>query len=113
MIPSQSVLFERVGSLDSLLVSLALGVVLGLGGLVADGVLGSRGTDNMLARYSGLKLSMCEDIPSADASVGVLGNLLVGLLGGGGSGLLNLLRDVVGTLLDGIHCDVWWLVDLV
>lgn len=47
----------------------------------------------------------CENLPSADVGVAVLGNLLVGLLAGTGGGLLDLLGDVVGTLLDGIHFD--------
>lgn len=48
--------------------------------LVDEGILGSRGT-------------------SADLGVAVLGNLLVGLLGGLGTGALNALRDVVGGVL--------------
>lgn len=43
-------------------------------------------------------------IPSADGGIAVLGNLLVGLLGGSAGGLLDSLGDVVGTLLEGIHC---------
>lgn len=67
-----------------------------------------------------------QDIPGAERSVGVLGGLLVGLLGSlvggawstlsapchrGGSNTrrgrhtLNLVRDVVAGLLDGIHGD--------
>ena len=37
----------------------------------------------------------------------VLGNLLVGLLGSSGSGALDLVRDVVAGVLDGIHVDGW------
>lgn len=77
-------------SLDGLLVGLALALVLLLLGLVANSVLGSRGT-------------------GAEAGIRVLGDLLVGLLGGTRGGLLSLLSDVVGALLDGIHCDGWWL----
>lgn len=44
-------------------------------------------------------------LPGTDTGVAVLGNLLVGLLAGTGSGLLDLLGNVVGTLLDGIHYD--------
>lgn len=43
-------------------------------------------------------------IPSADGGIAVLGNLLVGLLGGSAGSLLDSLGDVVGTLLEGIHC---------
>lgn len=46
-----------------------------------------------------------DNSPSAEGSVAVLSNLLVGLLGGTGSGLLDLLGDEVGALLDGIHCE--------
>ena len=48
------------------------------------------------------------DEPSAERGVGVLGDLLVGLLGGALSGLLDRLGDVVGALLDGIHGDCGW-----
>jgi hypothetical protein len=48
---------------------------------------------------------MCQDSPSADGGIRVLGDLLVGLLGGTRGGFLGLLGNVVGTLLDGIHCD--------
>lgn len=46
------------------------------------------------------------DLPSANVGVAVLGDLLVGLLAGTGDGTLNSLRDVVGGLLDGLHCEV-------
>lgn len=39
----------------------------------------------------------------AERSVGVLGDLLVGLLGGAGDGLVDLVRGKVGGVLDGIH----------
>lgn len=45
------------------------------------------------------------NIPSADGSIRVLGDLLVGLLGGTAGGLLGSLGDVVGTLLDRLHCE--------
>jgi len=41
--------------------------------------------------------------------VAVLGDVLVGLLGGGGSGALDLVRDVVAGVLDGLHVDGWGL----
>lgn len=44
------------------------------------------------------------NIPSADGGIVVLGNLLVGLLGGTAGSLLDSLGDVVDTLLEGIHC---------
>lgn len=49
------------------------------------------------------------DLPGAEAGIRVLGDLLVGLLGGTRGSLLSLLSDVVGALLDGIHCDRLWL----
>lgn len=59
---------------------IGLGVVDLLVLLVTDGVDGSAGA-------------------GADFGVGVLGDLLVGLLGSGGTGALNGLSDVVGGLL--------------
>lgn len=44
-------------------------------------------------------------LPSADAGVVVLGDVLVGLLGDTAGGALDLVRDVVAGLLDGIHGD--------
>lgn len=41
----------------------------------------------------------------ADGDVGVLGDLLVGLLGSGVEDLRGLVGDVVGGVLDGIHFD--------
>lgn len=41
----------------------------------------------------------------ADGDVGVLGDLLVGLLGSRVEDLRGLVGDVVGGVLDGIHCD--------
>lgn len=51
------------------------------------------------------------DLPGGDRDVAVLGNLLVGLLGSTGGDRLNSLSDVVGTLLDGLHCDSGWLFE--
>lgn len=59
---------------------IGLGVVLGLVHLVSNGVLGG-------------------GCAGAQASITVLGDLLVGLLGGGGSGTLDGLGDVVGSVL--------------
>jgi hypothetical protein len=73
---------------DGLLVGLGRSVVLVLLGLVADGVAG------------GFEAS-------ADVGVVVLGNLLVGLLGSLVGTTLELVRDVVAGLLDGIHFGVW------
>jgi hypothetical protein len=50
---------------------------------------------------------MTGSLPGADGGVAVLGNLLVSLLGGTGDGLLSLLGDKVGALLDGVHYDCW------
>ena len=74
--------------LGSLLVNIGSAVVLLLVHLVTDGVLGSGGA-------------------GADGGVAVLGNLLVGLLGGGGESALNGLRDVVGGVVDLVHFDGW------
>jgi hypothetical protein len=75
-----------VGNLvgGGLLVGLGRSVVLVLLGLVPDGI------------TSGLKAS-------TDAGVVVLGDVLVGLLGSLVGGALDLVRDVVAGLLDGIH----------
>jgi uncharacterized ion transporter superfamily protein YfcC len=78
----QEKLADLVGG--SLLVGLGRSVVLVLLGLVPDGI------------TSGLEAS-------ADAGVVVLGDLLVGLLGSLVGGALELVRDVVAGLLDGIH----------
>ena len=45
-------------------------------------------------------------LPSADGGVGVLGDLLVGLLADTGGGTLDALGDVVESLLSGLHCIV-------
>jgi hypothetical protein len=49
-----------------------------------------------------------ESLPSAERGVAVLGDLLVGLLGGTASGLRDLLGNEVGTLLERIHCNGLW-----
>jgi hypothetical protein len=74
---------------ESLLVGLGRSVALALLGLVADGVAG------------GLEAS-------ADVGVVVLGDVLVGLLGSLVGSALELVRDVVAGLLDGIHGDRVW-----
>jgi len=74
--------------LGSLLVDIGSAVVLLLVDLVTDGVLGGGGT-------------------GAEGGVAVLGNLLVALLGGSGESALNGLRDVVGGVVDLVHCDGW------
>lgn len=56
---------------------ISLSVVCLLIKLVADGIAGSLGT-------------------GAEGGIAVLGDLLVGLLAGGGTGTLDGLRDVVG-----------------
>lgn len=59
---------------------ISLGVVLGLIHLVSNGILGSRGT-------------------RSEGRVSVLGDLLVGLLRGSGTGALDGLGNVVGGVL--------------
>jgi len=75
--------------LGSLLVEVSRLVVLLLVELVTDGILGSGGT-------------------SAEGSVRVLGNGLVGLLGASAGGALDGVSDVVGGVLDVIHFDGWF-----
>jgi hypothetical protein len=96
-----------VGS--TLLVGLSLGVVRRLVHLVTQSVLGSaHAVKKPLAIQShtcnGLDLERCVNLPSSNVGVVVLGNLLVGLLGGLGGGALDGLSDVVGSVLDGVHC---------
>ena len=92
---------------------LALGVVLGLVNLVAESVLGGGGTVEEIVRTIVIdkRRGKKEVLPSADGGVAVLGDVLVGFLGGSRGSLLDLLADVVGTLLDGIHCDGWLLFE--
>ena len=91
---------------------LALGVVLGLVNLVAESVLGGGGTVELIVRIIVIeKRREKEVLPSADGGVAVLGDVLVGFLGGSRGSLLDLLADVVGTLLDGIHCNGWLLFE--
>jgi hypothetical protein len=86
-------------------VSLSLGVVLILVKLVTKGVLGSRGTGIMLACIANRQARV--NVPGAEGSVRVLSNVLVGLLGGSAGSLLDRLGDVVDTLLERIHCEVF------
>ena len=72
--------------LGGLLVDIGRGVVLLLVNLIADGILGGRGT-------------------SAEAGIVVLGNRLVGLLGRGAGGALDRVSDVVGGVVDLVHVD--------
>lgn len=72
--------------LDGLLVDIGRSVVLLLVNLVADGILGGRRT-------------------SGNVGVVVLGDRLVGLLGGGAGGTLDGVRDVVGGVRNLVHVD--------
>ncbi len=91
--------------------SVGLGVVAALVELVTDGVLGSsqavkEAVSIAVVECSGLLNGRSSHVPGADVGVAVLGNLLVGLLGDTRDGTLDSLRDVVGGLLGGLHCDV-------
>lgn len=91
-----------------LLVGLGRSVVLVLLGLVRDGVAGGLDTVGWgLANCCRLSSDGCMKrcLPSAETSVVVLGNVLVGLLGSLVGGALDLVGDVVTGLLDGIHDD--------
>jgi hypothetical protein len=44
-------------------------------------------------------------IPGGEGGIAVLGDLLVGLLGGGRDALLDGLADVVDGVLDSLHCE--------
>lgn len=60
---------------------------------------------------SSSKIGMC--LPGANVGVGVLGDVLVGLLGGLGSAALDGLGDVVCGVLDGLHfVGLVWLIEL-
>lgn len=88
----------------------SLGVVAALVELVTNGILGSGQTVERLLGYTFRSIQGCSmreesHIPGADIGVAVLGNLLVGLLGGARDGTLDSLRDVVGGLLGGLHCE--------
>jgi hypothetical protein len=92
--------------LDGLLVDISLAVVAGLLNLVAQSVLGGGQTVktlvNLVHEYSSRNE---ESLPGGGVDVAILGDLLVGLLGSTRGSALNGLRDVVGGLLDGLHCD--------
>jgi len=72
--------------LSSLTVDIGLSVMGLLVDLVADGIEAGLGA-------------------GGDGGVGVFGDVLVGFFGGGAAGALDGLGDVVGCVLDGIHCD--------
>lgn len=93
---------DLVGS--SLLVGLGRSVVLLLLGLVGDGIASGGET----ARLSAIMLNGSREkgcLPVGDTDVGVLGDLLVGLLGSTVGGALDLVGDEVTGVLDGIHVD--------
>lgn len=72
--------------------------------LVTNSVLGGRGTVEMLEKFEPeCDARLC--LPSANGDVAILGNLLVGLLRSTGGGTLDGLRDVVESLLGGLHCE--------
>lgn len=97
--------------LGSLLVDAGRGVVLGLVGLVTYGILGSGSTDEFVSKMSRGTSGSSGNIPSADGSIAVLGDALVGLLGGGVHRSLNGVGDVVGSVLDSVsHFDGWLVV---
>ena len=94
--------------LGSLLVDVGVDGVSLLVDLVTESILG--GGSAVCLLLAGelmlcLTVSKVQDIPGGEGSVGVLGDLLVGLLGGGGDALLDSLADVVGGVLDGLHCE--------
>jgi hypothetical protein len=97
--------------LSSLLVEVGLALVAVLVDLVTKSILGSRSAvrRSMVSERTLFKNPRSVSLPSANGGVAVLGNLLVDLLGAGGCGTLDGLRDVVGGLLDGLHFDlvVW------
>ena len=93
--------------LGSLLVDVGRGLMAVLVDLVTKSILGSRGTlEKWLASGSTeYRKSIEECLPSAERGLAVLGDLLVGLLRGGRRGLLDGIPDVVGGVLDRLHCD--------
>lgn len=118
-----------MGSL--LLVGLSRGVVLVLLGLVLQGVDTGLGTARLSVSWTNIKDVKDSSLPVANSNVGVLGDLLVGLLGSLVGGTLDLVcdglsvmmlwlssgrrgggsrtRDVVSGVLDGIHGGWLWL----
>lgn len=52
--------------------------------------------------------NICSDLPSANAGIVVLGNLLVGLLASTSDSALDGLSNVVDSLLGGLHFEVLW-----
>lgn len=105
--------------LGSLLVNIGLGIVSLLVKFVANGVFGSSQTIRSNVSkcihcgvVAASRNKITKHLPSAGTGVAVLGNLLVGLVAGAGDGTLDGLRDVVGGLLDGLHCECggwrWW-----
>ena len=100
---------SRERCLNLLLVTLSSGGVLRLLSLITKSVFGGTSAAVRISRRKINVETVCSDIPSTERCVAILGNLLVGLLGGTGSGLLDLVGDEVGTLLDGVH-DVGWLI---
>lgn len=91
--------------LDGLLVSLGFALMARLVDLVTKGVLGSGGTVREGCQQWISKINLDRSLPSAEGSVAVLGDLLVGLLGNTRSGLLDLVGDEVTGLLERIHCE--------
>lgn len=86
---------------------LGLAIVSVLVDLVTDGVLGSTQTVNVYVSPELIsRAGHTANVPSANVGVAVLGNLLVRLVAGTRHGTLNSLRDVVGGLLNRLHCEV-------
>lgn len=85
---------------------LGLAIVGVLVDLVTDGVLGSTQTVNVYVSPEFIsRVGHTSNVPSANVGVAVLGNLLVRLMAGTRHGTLNSLRDVVGGLLNRLHCE--------
>ena len=79
--------------LGGLLVDVSRSFVLVLVELVAEGVLAGREAVAYVNSCSCPMMQGNESLPGGDVGVAVLGDLLVGLLGASGGGLLNGLRD--------------------